>query len=144
MTTNVTVAAQRQIDKDNRNREDEPSAGYLVSAPDEFTTQDSIAIGALATRTLWTKLAGDTVADDWSLLYVEARDSQLTLQLTLLDNADANPKILQLPLLPGLPFMVGSRLAWDIDTSGAYYVSQVDVVEALSATTAKVAFTFAR
>jgi len=142
---NVTVAVQRQFDQANRARHDLGNEdGYLVATPDELNNQDEIGIPANTSRRLWEKLAGDTIADDWTLLYVEARGAQLTLQLTALDNADANPRILTLPLAPNLPFMVGSRLAWDIDGSGAYYVSDVTVLEQLGSPSASVAFTFSR
>ena len=144
MATTVTVATIRQVDESARVRVDYPADTYISSDPDQLDVQDQIKVGAGITRTLWSKLSADTITDDWELLYVEARGSQLTLQITALDAADANPRQIRLPLLPGLPFMVGSRLAWEITDTTAYYVSQIDVIEELSATSASVAFTIVR
>ncbi|UCC74041.1 MAG: hypothetical protein JSV86_05640 [Gemmatimonadota bacterium] len=138
MAETLTIAVQRQLDQDARDRQDYGSEGYVTVPTTELQLQDQISLAASETRTLFN----ETGSANWKLLYVEARGSQLTLRLTTLDLFDANPQAIDFVLRPGLPFMLGSKF---MDIAGTdRYVQQVAVVEELSLSTAKVAYTIVR
>lgn len=139
MSTTLSIATQRQLDQDARDRQDYAADGYVTVPSSELQLQDEISLAASETRTLFNETGSTT---DWKLLYVEARGSQLTLRLTLLTLADADPQTIDFVLRPGLPFMLGTKL---VDLAGTdRYIQQVAVVEELSLATAKVAYTLAR
>jgi hypothetical protein len=132
-----TLNAQVVEDLDARDKRPFPSEGYLVTADKEVQLQDSISLDAAEERSLWTKLAGDGIADDWKLLYVEALDLQAYVELTLLDNVDVLFATYRIPIVPGVPLCLGSRA---FPTTTPSYVSEVKVNANNGATRIRYAF----
>lgn len=141
MSKTLTVKTQVQIDQTNRTRIDYPSDGYTVSDPDQLRVSEEREVGASSTVNLFP--AENTDDDDWTFLYVEALNGNLTLALTTLQvSDDGSSSVIQHFLKAGCPFMLGTRSCEIAGTSR--YISQVDVIEEDAATTTKVRYSLTR
>jgi hypothetical protein len=134
----VTVAAQIEVDEDNRARQDYPADGYAFVDPTEFQLQDDVYIGPSGSKILWAYDSGDLA--EWKLLYVEAINSPLKLTLSTVDGIEVAATPVEVTLYPGAPFMLARRT---LPTAPATYVSQVQVEDTVGGE-ARARFSFAR